>query len=73
MSRTPIHYLQSLDVAKEKWREMTDKYEKPNYIRQIGIWKIIIPIRYKPNTRYVVAHHKRAEVNLNLKEVKRIR
>ncbi len=73
MTRTPIYYLESLDKANERWRDMTAKYEKPNYIRQIGIWEIIIPIKYKPKTRYVVAHHKRAEVNLNLKEVKRIR
>ena len=74
MTRTPIYYLESYDKAKQRWREMTKKYdEKQNYVKQIGIWKIVIPIRYKPKTRYVVAHHKRAEVNLNLKEVKRLR
>lgn len=73
MTRTPIYYLESLGKAKQRWREMKEKYVEKTYRRQIGIYKIIVPIPYKPNTRYVVAHHKRAEVNLNLKEVERLR
>ena len=76
MTRTPIYYLESFGKAKLRWKEMKKRYNKPDqksFRKQIAIFEILEAIRYKPKTRYVVAHMKRAEVNLNLKKVKRLR
>ena len=73
MSRTPIYYLENIWKATQRWEEMKKKYPKQEYKKQIGLYQVIRTIRYKPKTRFVVAHTKRAEVNLNLKDVKRLR
>ena len=70
--RTRIYYLQNLKKAKQICNEMREKYTAVQYKKQIGVWRIKTPVVYKPNTKYVVAHKKRAEINLDLTNDERV-